>query len=307
MYQGSAALALAPGPQLTVLSHGLGQDSSTILLMYLHDHDFRSWFAPNDFIVVFSETGNEHDYTYKHLIFTMQLCKQHGIPFFHVTPDLGFHVPSWPSLNEHHDAAHTVGGKRFKKSCTAQLKITPIYNLVEQYLGQHYVVRNRLKQGYYQFLNMYGQVRVIIGLTKGEENRVADPSKLKDKWKRDTVEMSYPLIELGTDRQGCQNYHRKRGYEVPFPSNCKRCPYMSEQELVWMYKFENAEFWAWVAQEKRKLVKFADKGDRNIGVWGDLRTLPEVLAEALDKYGHWSDQQLMEYKMSHGHCVASQY
>lgn len=43
-----------------------------------------------------------------------------------------------------------------------------------------------------------------------------------------------------------------------------------------------------------------------MGVWG-TKTLPEVLETAISKYGHFSDDELNDYKMSHGHCVKSKY
>lgn len=52
---------------LTLLSFGAGQDSTAILLKLIHDADFRTKYAPQDLIVVFSDTGDEHDETYAHL------------------------------------------------------------------------------------------------------------------------------------------------------------------------------------------------------------------------------------------------
>jgi hypothetical protein len=47
-------------------------------------------------------------------------------------------------------------------------------------------------------------------------------------------------------------------------------------------------------------------GKKNYGVYGTI-TLTEKLDQAKKKYGHWSDEQLWDYKMSHGHCVKSSY
>ncbi|MFW9853933.1 MAG: hypothetical protein ACFFFG_02695 [Candidatus Thorarchaeota archaeon] len=33
----------------------------------------------------------------------------------------------------------------------------------------------------------------------------------------------------------------------------------------------------------------------------------KVLAQAEVKYGHWTNVKLTEYRMTHGHCVVSQY
>jgi len=45
---------------------------------------------------------------------------------------------------------------------------------------------------------------------------------------------------------------------------------------------------------------------RNIGVGGNTKLLPERLAEAKEQYGHLTDDQLNEYKNSHG-CVRTTY
>ncbi|MFW9854030.1 MAG: hypothetical protein ACFFFG_03190 [Candidatus Thorarchaeota archaeon] len=40
---------------------------------------------------------------------------------------------------------------------------------------------------------------------------------------------------------------------------------------------------------------------------GQAITLEQVLAQAETKYGAWTDTQLEEHRMTHGHCVGSQY
>ena len=62
----------------------------------------------------------------------------------------------------------------------------------------------------------------------------------------------------------------------------------------------------WVAIEQAKLDANLHMGDKNLGVWG-RKTLPEVLAKAIEKFGHMSADALDDYKMSHGHCVMSKY
>ena len=66
-------------------------------------------------------------------------------------------------------------------------------------------------------------------------------------------------------------------------------------------------FDTWVEIEANK-VKANSHLDpkKNMGVWGN-RMLPEALKIAEEKFGHMSDEDLREYKMSHGHCVNSKY
>lgn len=82
-------------------------------------------------------------------------------------------------------------------------------------------------------------------------------------------------------------------------------PFLSEQELVWLYRRYQADYEEWVAIEAAKLEKHRHLGDRNLGVWGN-KTLPEVLEQALAKYGHMTDEELDDYKFNHG-CVMSKY
>lgn len=45
---------------------------------------------------------------------------------------------------------------------------------------------------------------------------------------------------------------------------------------------------------------------KNIGVYENI-TLTQKIERVIEKYGHLTDADLMEYKMSHGHCVKSGY
>jgi hypothetical protein len=82
---------------------------------------------------------------------------------------------------------------------------------------------------------------------------------------------------------------------------------MNLQELLWRSLEFPAVYKDWVRQEAVKMVKFAHKGEKNSGVWGDRRTLPDMLEIAKVKHGHMSLDDLKEYRFSHGHCVASKH
>lgn len=290
---------------LTALSFGNGQDSTALLYLYTYDPTFRARYAPKDFWVGLSETGDEHRHSYQHLARIKEFCVARDIQFTHITPDLGFHSPSWQSLIGFYRAHDTIGSKAYPKTCTDNLKIQPFYKALARYLREQYHVSRQRKDGFYEFARDYGKLRVLIGLSKGEESRRADHSKLP-KWMQECVEFQYPLIDLGMARADCQDYIESVGHEVPYPSNCQRCPYLSEIELVWLYRFEREAYEDWVELEANKIKKFAHKGEMNYGVNG-RRLLPETLMIALKKYGGWSDERLSDYKMSHGHCVKSKY
>ena len=123
---------------------------------------------------------------------------------------------------------------------------------------------------------------------------------------RASIQREYPLIDIGYDRKACQDYSKEMGHPVPLPSNCRICPFMNEAELLWLYRFYPEEYEEWVELEQNKIQKHLEVGEKNFGVWG-RKLLPEVLTIAQQKYGHWSDEQLQEYKMSHGHNLMTKY
>lgn len=293
---------------LTILSFGAGQDSTTLLYKYIYDPTWRKRFVPDsdDYLVVCVDTGDEHDETYQHIKSISELCLSRGINFVHITPEMGFHSEAWLSLIGAYRRNNTVGSKAYVKSCTDNLKIQPFYRYVRQYLAREYGFSSLKREAFYSFVRLFQRkIRVQIGLAAGEEGRIADHSKFP-RWMQETIEFTYPLIEEGLDRTACQDYIRSVGHAIPLPSNCKRCPYVSEVELVWLYRFSRKNYDEWVEIEANKLRKFSHLNEKNYGVFG-RRTLPEVLSGALVKYGAWSDSQLWDYKMSHGHCVKSKY
>lgn len=292
---------------LTVLSFGAGQDSTDILYRYTYDPQFRARYAPGRFIVTMSDTGNEHPYTYWHVAQIKVFCRQHGIEFHLLTPGMGFHSSKWPSLPEFYQRTRTVGSKAFRKSCSDNLKIQPFYRWLDKFANEELGTVFSRKRALVEYARCYGKIRVLVGLAAGEEARIADAADAPV-WRQMSIETVYPLVELGIDRRGCQEHIRSLGHEVPWPSNCMMCPFLSKIELLWLYRRFPHAFAEWVMLEQQKLEKFAHKGDANYTVWGKSRkTLPEVLAEAEGEFGHMTEAELDHYKMSHGHCVMTHY
>ena len=292
--------------ELTILSFGAGQDSTTLLYKYIYDSEFRQRYAPGRFLVICSDTGDEHPETYKHIEQIKQLCVRHKVEFVHLTPDMGYHRGNWQSLRGFYRAKTTCGSKAYPKTCTDNLKLQPIYRYVEDWLGRVYGIATGRKRGFIEFAQRHGKIKMLLGIARGEEGRVADPAKIKERWRQQSITAVYPLIDLGLDRQGCQDYISSVGHSVPPPSNCILCPFMSEIELVWLYRFQRRDYKDWVKIERRKMEKHKALGDKNFVVWG-RRTLPHVLAKALERFDYLTDEQLQDYKMSHGHCVKSKY
>lgn len=303
------------GSPLTILSFGGGQDSTTLLYLLALDPEFRQKYAPHQLWVVMADTGNEHPHTYAHIKFIQKFCADHNIQFYFLTPDLGYHSPSWKSLIHQYQKNSTCGSKVFRKTCTVNLKIQPIYRFLRSKLIEDKLAFGKGNQVFYNYCRETGyKIKMMIGLAKGEEKRVAQKTQIP-KFMLDTIERSYPLIELGYDRYACQNYCQQLKLPVPFPSNCLLCPYASELDLVWLYKTYPDEYNFWVELEQNKIKKFQKQGtsdEKNHGVWGisiegKPALLPQILEKALSKYSSWTTEEITAHKFNHGHCVASAY
>lgn len=301
------AYGTGPGPPaLTVLSYGAGQDSTALLYLAAFDATFRRRYLPGRFLVLFADTGDEHDHTYVYLNDHIKpFCATHGIEFWHLTPDLGFHSPAWQSLRHFYRTHHAIGSKAYPKTCSDQLKIKPIERALEAWLGRTYGVPVGRKQGYYAFAQQHGPIAMLVGIAQGEERRCADPATLPV-WKRRTLRLVYPLLDLGWDRAWCQVYIRAVGQPVPYPSNCRLCPFLTERELLWLKRRHPEDLADWIALERTKLDAHRHLGDKNYGVFGQ-KPLPMVLLEAERTHGHLSDADLDTIKFSHGHQVATRY
>jgi 3'-phosphoadenosine 5'-phosphosulfate sulfotransferase (PAPS reductase)/FAD synthetase len=295
--------------KLTVLSFGGGQDSTALLYKYIHDKSFAHKYVRQDFIVVMADTNNEHEETNLHVSQTKALCEKMGIPFYFITGDQGYTSPVWSKgLVHFYESGNRIGSKAFPKTCTDKLKITPIYNFLEDYIHHVYGTSQvGRKRAIKEFAAEHGKIDVIIGIAAGEEKRASSNEESTSVWMRDCINKVYPLIDLKMDRQACQDYIASQGYIVPPPSNCILCPFMSYQELLYMYREMPVWYNKWVELEANK-IKANSHVDpkKNMGVWGN-KLLPEALKIAEEKHGHMTVAELKEYKMSHGHCVKSKY
>ena len=320
---------------LTVLSYGGGQDSKTNLTKIIHDPEFRERYAPGRLIVVMSDTGDEHPYTYEDLVEVRAMCHKAGIEFHLITSSMGYHTATWPDLITPQvtpgvKSGHPTMVQLGTKSCTDKLKIQPIYKFLDQWINAEYGYGFQVradggvnKQAIKKFYKENGRIRVLIGFAYREEKRGVSSRKLElniykksgDIWDK-ALYREFPLIDYKLDRAACQSLIDSHGYNVPMPSNCMRCPYQSLQELLWLFRQYPTKFEEWILIEEAKLARFANEPDRfefdkkagievlepfkNHGVYNSTKTLRDKLNEAQDKFGTWTDEQLNTYKMSHG-------
>lgn len=323
---------------VAILSHGQGQDSATILALLTDPNrpEIRErYIGDRDLIVIHACTGNEHDETIAYREWTRAYCESVGVLYVQIDGAMGFHSGSWSGgLVAQWRAHNTIGSASYPKSCTDALKTSVIYKFLNHYFGEIYGYPTGQKKALYSYVEEFGeQIRMMIGIAKGEESRVNAPTvdqimfniieeygvdgkkpKSGDHvWMTKNVNRIYPLIDLGFDRAACQEYLASRGMPIPRPSNCKFCPYKSKIEVLEMIRFFPNDFAMWAELEDAKLKHWAGRVNPktgeivpNHGVKG-TKTLREFAAEAEKEFGHYSDAQVREYIMSHGHCVKSKY
>lgn len=293
-------------PEITVLSFGGGQDSTALLLKSIHDKDYISTYIKGKLIVVMSDTGNEHPETYENVKKAEDLCKKNGIEFYFLRPELGYHSEAWQSLTSQWERNNTIQGVAFPKSCTDNLKVKPIYKFVADYINKNCF--NGLSESYrkrslYDYTQANGKLRVIIGIAAGEENRVGGVAP--HKWMEYNIERIYPLIGMKMDRKACQDYIASKGYEIPLPSNCMFCPFLSKIELLWLDNNYPEELKKWVGYESNKIENNKHR-ETNLGVFGK-KLIPQRLAEAKEEFKNMAIDEINEYKLSHGHCITTKY
>jgi 3'-phosphoadenosine 5'-phosphosulfate sulfotransferase (PAPS reductase)/FAD synthetase len=333
-------------PILSICSVGIGQDSMTIIAKLVFDLEFRNKYAPGDLLLIFANTNSEHPYTYEYRdTVLIPFCKKHGLNFISIEPNMGYHPKNWQSL-EHQWSIGTpsIGSLAFGKfaNCTHNLKLTPQYNYVEDYLGNNYdIEKGTRKKNYKSFAKKYNKILWMIGISKFEEDRLFNVEKETKLWHKESINVVYPLIDIGYSRQDCQNYIKSVGLPIPFPSSCLMCQYGSVGlELLFMYYTYPDDFYKWVDYEQKKLDAYAgktkeiieydaaledpltkkmiyinlrkvEKPIKNVGVVGKLHTkgpkkgkpytLLDSLEDAMKKYQGITLDEINAYKFSHGH------
>lgn len=293
-------------PALTVFSFGAGQESTYLLHRIATDPAFRAIHVKGRLLVVGSDTGNEHEHTYFNIRWCEGFCLVHNIEFYWLEPGDRFHGNTWPSLIYQYQDHNSVGSAAFKQTCTDNLKVKVVDRFTEHWIKLNYGYGKKNKRSIYEFVQDHGRIRLILGFAKDEEHRTKNGNLHDAVWKKLNVDRYYALMVEGKNRQDCIDYNEINIEHKVWPSNCMICFYSSDQEVLWLFRFHPDMFYHWVGLEANKLKKYAHKGDKNSCVYGKINLL-EKLAKAQRLYGHWTDEQLNEYKFSHGHCLKSKY
>jgi len=205
---------------ITYLSLGAGVQSSALLIMSAKE----MYGCPRADHAIFADTGDEPAWVYEQLERLKAWVKPYGIPI---------HTARKGVLSE--DLLRRAGGEKVSgvgipahvknddgtrgmlmRTCTVDYKILPIERKVRELLG--------LKKGE----RAKGRVSAVsmLGISTDEATR-AKPSRTA--WIRNT----YPLLDAGINREGCERIVENEGLPKPQKSACYYCPF--HDDSYWMF------------------------------------------------------------------------
>ena len=158
---------------LTVLSFGGGQDSTAILYRLLHDPMARARYAPGELLVLMADTEDEYADTLAHVETIKALCAEKGVEF-HVGGE-AWRRPSWQKggLRGFMQRSSTIIIKAQRKTCTDQLKLTPLYAFLDWWIADRAgstalaAKRGRGKFAIKRYVETQGKIQMLIGIARG--------------------------------------------------------------------------------------------------------------------------------------------
>ena len=131
--------------------------------------------------------------------------------------NLPFHTVTNGNLYEDNWKRKIIPYRMFR-SCTDNFKVRPIKRFVKE---------------------TYGPTEMLLGIDAGESHRT------------NGMKGTFPLIEMGIDRNGCKEIIKAAGYHEPIKSCCFFCPFT---------KFEN---WKWLLKKHPDLFEKAIRLEEN--------------------------------------------
>ena len=186
-----------------ILSFGGGLNSIALLVYILKNK------MPLD-MVIFSDTGDEHDYTYESVKFYKKYAEDHGIRF-----DI---VKSTNNMSLYEYCYNKkITPSRMTRNCTKNFKITPMRQNITKVYGKR------------------SPTVLYIGIAYEEIHRMKD-SDVK------YIKNVFPLCDAKIDRDGCTKILEDEGLPIPKKSGCWYCPFKKKQEWIDMMKNEPEQY-----------------------------------------------------------------
>ncbi len=208
---------------LRVISLGAGVQSSAMLLMSLYGDIERADCA------IFADTGWEPKAVYGHLERIKDECAKYDFPLYviskgNIREDVLLHIEAYHSTgnkwsraaqppfmvidHEGKEGLPPDTGGRLWRQCSREYKVDPIQRKIRELLG--YKPKQRVTK----------QVESWQGISVDEAHRMRDS---RVKW----MTNKYPLVDKRMDRNNCQHYLERHGWENVPKSACVGCPYHS--------------------------------------------------------------------------------
>jgi hypothetical protein len=219
---------------LTVISLGVGVQSSTMLLMAAKNE------LPHVDYAIFADTGYEPKSVYNYLNLLKKIVK---FPIYQVSKgniknDMinsiknNTKFPTAPFFTQ-----NAITGKKgmLRRQCTADYKIMPIRKKLRELCNVGF--RKRFPKDKY--------IEQWIGISTDEIQRM---KPARDPY----IKNRHPLIELNMSRQDCINWMKKNEFPLPEKSACIMCPY------------HNDAYWHFMKTERPSEFEDAVKFDKNI-------------------------------------------
>lgn len=213
-----------PEEPLRVVSYG-GGTNSTALLIGLYERGIR----PD--LILFADTGGEHDRTYAHVERVRDWCASVGFPEIQVVSNGG---PDRPHMSLEGECLtnKTLPSKAFGFSgCSVKWKRQPM----DRYVREWQPAVDAFERGQ--------QVLRLIGIDAGERHRGKIPDTAQYRY-------VYPLIEWNWAREECIEAIERAGLELPGKSACWFCPAMKKREVLALAKERPDLFERSVAMER---------------------------------------------------------
>ena len=209
---------------LTVISLGVGVQSSTMLLMAAKGE------LPNVDCAIFADTGYEPKSVYNYLNLLKKIVK---FPIYQVSKgnikdDIinsirnNTKFPTAPFFTQ-----NAITGKKgmLRRQCTFDYKISVIRKKLRELCNVGY--RKRFPKDKY--------IEQWIGISTDEIQRM--------KPARDPYILNrHPLIEMNMSRQDCINWMKKNEFPLPEKSACIMCPYHNDAYWHFMKTDRPSEF-----------------------------------------------------------------
>ena len=242
---------------LTVISLGVGVQSSTMLLMAAKGE------LPEVDCAIFADPGNESKSSYLYFDFLKKIAK---FPIYKVSKgnikeDIinsiknNTKFPTAPFFTQ-----NAITGKKgmLRRQCTFDYKIS--------------VIRKKLRElcnvGYKKRFPKDKYIEQWIGISTDEIQRM--------KPARDPYILNrHPLIEMNMSRQDCINWMKKNNFPLPEKSACIMCPYHNDAYWHFMKTERPSEFAE--AVEFDKIIRTGAKNIKdNLYLHKSCKNLDEV-------------------------------